>query len=126
MKTPFLDAGTYEYEGYEPGWTLLRVSTTTKPGVVDKNVQPIIAQEDFYPGCWARATVTVYAWTFKGNSGVSFGLQNVQKVKDDDSFGGGRRRAEEDFAPVEGASSGDDIFGGADAPNEDVSDSLFD
>ena len=126
LKTPFLDAGTYEYEGYEPGWTLIRVSTTTKPGVVDQNVQPIIDEAEFYPGCWARATVTVYGWTFKGNNGVSFGLQNVQKIKDDDSFGGGRRKAEDDFAPVEGASTGDDIFGGAANEAADATDGLFD
>ncbi|MCH8286026.1 DUF2815 family protein [candidate division KSB1 bacterium] len=35
----------------------------------------------------------------RGNAGVSFGLGNVQKIKDGDPFGN-RTKAEDDFSPV--------------------------
>ena len=48
-----------------------------------------------------------------GNKGVSFGLQNVQILDNDEAWGGTRARAEDEFEPVEsaaGATKGDSIF----------------
>ena len=52
---------------------------------------------DFYPGCHARVSYSVYAWQHPvGGAGVSCGLNNVQKVKDDTAFDG-RSDASDDF-----------------------------
>lgn len=114
IRNPFRDGDTEKAgrEGYE-GCYFITAKSTQKPGVVDESLQPIINVEDFYPGCYARATVTAYAYDNKGNRGVAFGLQNLQKVKDGEPFSG-KTRAEDDFAPVKVESTAepvDSMFG---------------
>jgi hypothetical protein len=114
IRLPFLDQGDYEYEGYEEGAVLIRASSKLRPGVVDQKVQPILDESDVYPGCYVRATLRAFAYDVNGNRGVSFGLQNLQKLREGESLGG-KTRAEDDFQPVADA----DI-------NAESSDSLFD
>jgi len=95
-----------QHAGYGPGIVFARASTLTRPGVVDETVNPILFREQFYAGCYARAMVNPYPNKFPGKSGVLWGLQNVQKVKDGDPFGG-RSNAESDFNAVDGAVSED-------------------
>lgn len=92
-----------QYDGYE-GMIFMTASSKNKPKVVDKNVEPIIDESEFYPGCFAKAAVNAYAWEWKGKKGVSFGLINLQKVKDGEAFGFSSK-PEDDFEVVEG---GDD------------------
>lgn len=92
--------------GHEAGGIFMNLKTKQKPHVVDQNVQDILDQSEFYAGCWAIASVNAYAYDQKGNKGVSFGLNNIQKVADGDPLGG-RTRPEDDFKAVEGVESGD-------------------
>lgn len=69
------------------------------PGLVDENRQEIIDPKEFYAGCYARASVTAFGWSYAGKNGVSFGLQNIQKIKDGEPFGDDST-AEEDFDPA--------------------------
>jgi hypothetical protein len=71
-----------------------------RPGIVDANLQEIISEDDFYSGCYARATLTAFAYDKLGNKGVAFGLQNIQKLKDGEHLSG-RKNAESDFEAVE-------------------------
>ena len=89
-------------DGYVEGAIYLNLKSVNKPGLVDNQVQDIIDSAEFYGGCWARASVSVYAYAQGGNRGVNFGLGNIQKVKDDTPFGN-RTKAQDDFAPVAGA-----------------------
>lgn len=101
-----------ELQGYGPGITFAAATSKQKPGVVDANVQPILDRSEFYAGCYARATVTAYAYDKNGNKGVAFGLHNVQKVKDGERFDG-RSNAEDDFDAVDvvgQAAEGDSDF----------------
>jgi hypothetical protein len=91
--------------GMEEGGVFVNLKSQQKPGLVDQNVQDIISEADFYAGCFARATVRAYAYDAKGNCGVAFGLQNIQKMGEGDSLGS-RTRATDDFAPIEGAQAG--------------------
>jgi len=91
-------------EGYAPGGFYINLKSSQKPGVVNQNVQPIIDPSEFYAGCIARASVRAYGYDQKGNRGVAFGLQNVQKVRDDAPLSG-RTTAAQDFQPVAGAAS---------------------
>lgn len=68
----------------------------TKPGVVDSNVQPILNQDEFYSGCYGRASITFYPFDVNGNRGVACGLNHVQKLEDGEPLGG-RSTAESDF-----------------------------
>lgn len=97
-------------QGMEEGGIFINLKSYKKPGLVDVNAQDIIVESDFYGGCYARATVQAAAYFNKGNAGVSFWLQNIQKMADGDPLGS-RTRPQDDFAPIEGtdsnASSGD-------------------
>lgn len=86
--------------GHEEGAVFINLKSSQRPGIVDQNVQDIINESDFYAGCWARASINAYAYDQKGNRGVAFGLNNVQKTRDDDPLGN-RAKPEQDFAPVE-------------------------
>jgi hypothetical protein len=121
LELPFRDSKDKPKIGLPPGWTLVNAKTKTRrPGLVDQKVQDIVTPADFYGGCWAQATVNAYAWEFKNmKKGASFGLGNIQKVRDDEPLGNATR-AEDDFDAIdvpEGASgdnakpSGDPLSG---------------
>lgn len=106
FKKPVRDGVEKEHlDGYGAGKKFANMTSHQKPGLVDRNKQPIIDQEQFYAGCYARALVTAYAYDNKGK-GVAFGLMNIQKVSDGEAFSG-RVAAEDSFdddlGPVEGA-----------------------
>ncbi len=75
----------------------VNASCLTKPGVVDKDLNPILDQDEFYSGCYGRASITFYPFNANGNKGIAAGLNNVQKLKDGESLGG-RQSAEADFS----------------------------
>jgi hypothetical protein len=86
-------------EGYGAGIVFFTMaSSKRRPGVVDKNGAPITAEnsEEFYAGCYARASVLPYAFDNKFGKGVSLGLGNLQKLGDGESFSG-FSSADEDF-----------------------------
>ena len=39
-----------------------------KPGIVDRQVQPITSTDEFYSGCYARASLSFYGYDVKGNA----------------------------------------------------------
>lgn len=86
-------------QGYEHNAIYINLKSKQRPGIVDQSVQDIIDEADFYAGCWARAEVNAYAYDMAGNRGVSFGLGNIQKLKDDDHFGN-RTKPQDCFSPV--------------------------
>lgn len=107
MRSPFRDQGEKEKDGalpagLEAGAIFINFKANQRPGLVDANVQPILDASDFYAGCWARAQVRAFAYDQKGNKGVSFGLQNVQKMREGEPLGS-RVRAEDAFEAVAGA-----------------------
>lgn len=79
------------------GHMFLNASAKTKPGVVDKDLNPILDQADFYSGCYGRASINFYPFNTKGNMGVAAGLNNLQKLSDGEALGG-RSKAEDDFS----------------------------
>ena len=122
MRNPFRDQGEREKldeatgkmvlpAGYEKGAIFITSKSEQRPGLVDAQVQDIVDTSQFYAGCFARATLRPYFYDNKGNRGVSFGLGNIQKTRDGDPLTG-RTRAQDDFAPIEGAT---ESAGGASA-----------
>jgi hypothetical protein len=55
--------------------------------------------KEFYPGVYVRADIRAFAYDVSGNKGVSFGLNNIQKVRDGDRFDS-RVAAVDAFAPI--------------------------
>jgi len=90
------------------GWTLMRVKSKNRPQVVNAQVQEITDETEIYGGCVVRVSVHPYAYQVKGNAGISFGLNNIQKLRDGEPLAGGSRtRAADDFEPVGDASGAD-------------------
>ncbi len=90
------------YDGYEDGMVILAASSSYRPGVVDKQRNPIDLEEMdtfLYGGMYARAALAAFAYD-NINKGVSFGLNAIQIVKDGEPLGS-RVSAEEAFADVE-------------------------
>ena len=89
--------------GIGDDWVIMSFSAKAdrRPGIVDASLQDIIDEADVYSGAWYRAQVNAYAYDKAGNKGVAFGLQNVQKIKDDDPLGNGRIPASKAFEPVD-------------------------
>ena len=110
LRSPFRDQGEKEGAGYEEGAVFMNLKSNQKPGLVNAQVEDIIDESEFYSGCYARATVSCYAYDQAGNRGVSFGLQNIQKLRDGDPLGGSRPKAQNEFAPVESGGSSGGLF----------------
>jgi hypothetical protein len=82
------------------GNMFMNVRSDRKPVVVDQNVQEILDPTEVYSGCWVKASVNAFPFNFKGKKGVSFGLNAVQKVRDDEAFSGAKIDANEEFQPI--------------------------
>jgi Protein of unknown function (DUF2815) len=101
--------------GFESGAYFLRVYSDSKPGVVDSRAMAITDKSSIYPGVWALVTIRAFAYDVDVNKGVSFGLQNVQKIADDESLGAARSTAEEEFEPLDDEGTGSHGNGKADS-----------
>lgn len=89
------------------GHYFMTVSAKTRPGIVDRDIQPILDSTEVYSGCYARASINAFPYSVSGNKGVSFGLNHIMKVKDGDPLGGSSK-AEDDFAEFAGESDDED------------------
>jgi hypothetical protein len=98
------DGDDEDNEGYpeREGHYYMTVSANQqyRPGIVDKNRQPVIDQSEVYSGVYANVTVRPFGYDFKGKKGVSFGLGNVQILGYGDSLAGGIS-AEDEFDDVD-------------------------
>lgn len=79
------------------GCYFINANSTSKPGIVDADCQPIIDTSELYSGIYGRASINFYAFNTNGNKGIACGLNNLQKLRDGEPLGG-KSRAEDDFA----------------------------
>jgi len=82
-----------EYAGHY----YMAMSSKSRPGVVDADLQPVLDPAQVYSGCYARVSINAFPYSNSGNKGISFGLNNVQFLEDGEPLGG-RTRAEDDFS----------------------------
>lgn len=96
------DAPSDKYPEIEGHW-YMTVQTTVKypPKVVGRDLQPIMDATEVYSGMYARVSVQPFAYSAKGNQGISFGLGNVQKLRDGEPLGGVAARPEDEFEALE-------------------------
>ena len=101
IKTPLRDGDKDRKgdEAYQNAW-FVNANSTTKPGVVDTDRQPILDSSELYSGIIGRASINFYAFNSSGNRGIACGLNNIQKLSDGTPLGG-HSRAEDDFADLE-------------------------
>jgi len=91
------------------GMYFLNATSATKPGVVDANLDPIISADDFYSGCYGRASIKFFPFNKAGNKGVAVGLNNLQKTDDGENLSS-TSSAEDDFGDGTSALDDDDDF----------------
>jgi hypothetical protein len=112
LKSPFRDGDEVDEDGDRKKgpeyagkvYITFRAKDDRKPSVVGPDLQPISKESgDFYPGCFAKASYSAFAYEYEGKNGVSFGLNNIQKVRDGERFDG-RTSAEDDFSAIEDSS----------------------
>lgn len=77
------------------------VSSNRAPGIVDAARMPILDQSEIYSGCYVRVSLDAYPYMGKESKGVSFALQNVQKLGDGEPLTSAGRSAEDDFEPFD-------------------------
>jgi len=94
-------------EGYKDHWVIKASSNENqKPQVVDKDREPIIDQNEFQSGDYARAHVLATNWAFGNKEGIMFILDHVQKVKDGKRFGG-KKSPEQVFGALDDEDTSD-------------------
>ena len=103
LKLPFREGAEKDYAD---GSTFINVRSTNQPGVVDRIADPatgkprvITEAAEVYAGCFVRASLAAFYYDTEGNKGITFGLNNVQKLRDcaPDQRLDGRKRAEDEF-----------------------------
>lgn len=96
IKTPLRDGDDERAD--DPAFEncyFLNASSTRKPSIVDKDMNPIMDRDEFYSGCYGRVSLNFYAFNVQ-SKGVAAGLNNLQKLEDGEHLAGGTS-AEEDF-----------------------------
>lgn len=96
LKTPLRDGDEERPDdpAYENSY-FINANSERKPGIVDRDLNPIMSRDDFYSGCYGRASVNFYAFNVN-SKGIACGLNNLQKLEDGERLAGGSS-AEEDF-----------------------------
>ena len=101
LKTPLRDGDVErpDDEAYANAY-FVNANSTTAPGIVDADRQPILERSEVYSGVYGRASINFYAFNSNGNKGIACGLGNIQKVRDGEPLGG-RTNAADDFATLD-------------------------
>ncbi len=102
LKTPLRDGDVErpDDEAYADSY-FVNANSSTAPGIVDADRQPILDHSEVYSGVYGRASINFYAFNSNGNKSIACGLNNLQKIRDGEPLGG-RSRAEDDFADEAG------------------------
>lgn len=96
IKTPLHDGD--EERADDPAFEsmmFINANSNRKPAIVDKALNGIMSKEEFYSGCYGRASINFYAFNVQ-SKGIAAGLQNLQKLEDGEMLAGGST-ADEDF-----------------------------
>ena len=77
----------------------LNANSSDKPGIVDRQVNPILDPMQVYSGCYCNVSLSLYGFNSNGNRGVACGLGNIQWLKDGERLSG-KADAASDFEAV--------------------------
>lgn len=108
IRMPFRDGNDKDESPEYKDTIFVTATSKVQPGLVGPSLRPILKEDDFYAGCYARAEVIAFAYEKAGNMGVSFALQNIQKLRDGTPFSG-RRTADSVFEAVSTDEEEDDF-----------------
>ena len=97
LQTPLRDGDEDRPE--DPAYAdsfFVNCSSANRPGIVDRNLNAIIDEEELYSGCYGRVSINFYGYNVSGNKGIAAGLNNIQKLSDGEPLGN-RSTPESDF-----------------------------
>lgn len=100
IKLPLRDGDIERDDEAYKGHYFINANSLTAPQIVDKAVKPILDRSEVYSGCYARVSISFYAFNSNGNKGIACGLGNIQKIRDGEPLGG-RSNAADDFTSLE-------------------------
>ena len=115
LVNPLHDGDESDRGGSYEGHFYLNAKTDRQPGIVGPDARPIMDQDQFYSGCFCRASLNFYGYDKAGNKGVGVGLNNLMKTADGDRLDG-KKNAESEFAAfaeegsAEEKAAGDDFL----------------
>lgn len=89
------------------GHYFINANSMRQPSIVDRSLNPIMSRDEFYSGCYGRASINFYAFNVS-SKGIAAGLNNLQKLEDGEMLAGGST-AEEDFGG-DNAAQDDDMM----------------
>ena len=107
LKLPLRDGDIERDDDAYAGAFFVNANSITAPQIVDENVAPILDRSEVYSGCYARVSLSFYAFNTNGNRGIACGLGNIQKTRDGEPLGAGHISAESDFGPATSAGTDD-------------------
>ena len=99
LEMPLHDGDDKNDEIYEDMW-YVNAKSNTRPGIVDKDMNPITDEEEIYSGVWCYVSVSFFGYDANGNRGIACGLNHLMKFKDDYKLGG-RESVESDFGDLD-------------------------
>ena len=97
LKLPLRDGDIERDDEAYADAMFVNANSTTPPQVVGTDLQPILNSNEVYSGCYARVSLSFYAFNTNGNRGIACGLGNIQKLRDGEPLGCNRISAETDF-----------------------------
>lgn len=100
IKLPLRDGDIERDDAAYKGHYFINANSVTAPQIVDKAVKPILDRSEVYSGCYARVSISFYAFNSNGNKGIACGLGNIQKIREGEPLGG-RSNATDDFTSFE-------------------------
>ena len=85
LKTPLRDGDTErpDDEAYADSY-FVNANSTTAPGIVDADRQPILDHSEVYSGVYGRASINFYAFNSNGNKGI----EDKRRLSFPGEFGG--------------------------------------
>lgn len=97
---PIKDGDDQEGEEFHDMWYFNAKSVTAPKVQVKDSVGIVDAldDDDFYSGCWGVIYARPYAYASDANKGISIGLNQVIKTRDDERLGGGSYGVSEEEA----------------------------
>ncbi len=98
IKTPLRDGDVErpDDEAYANAY-FVNANSTTAPGIVDTECNPIMDRSEVYSGVYGKASISFYAFNMNGNRGIACSLNHLMKIRDGEPLGS-RASAEADFA----------------------------
>lgn len=107
LKTPLRDGDLErpDDEAYANAY-FVNANSNRKPGIVDRDLNPIMSKDEIYSGCYGRASLAFYGYNVQ-SKGIACGLNNLQKLEDGEPLSGGAS-AESDFGGENAYESSED------------------